>query len=234
MKFYRHRPSYWSCSKLSKKILGTPKPSSATFEEWREWRRVSKKTRPIRYWIAEELLNRLQDIWLFPSDCWQSIRIYFNNRFLQKTHALEASKKHLTRGVWYELDDKILPCLFDEFVKFVDNEISLKALVESSTMNIETGPWVNARREMLLLYWWWTEARPSRVAANYNLILFFAEMREKYRSFDHFNYIDKMTPEEITRREQLLQQETEQEAQYENEDTIMLTRLIRIRKHFWS
>jgi len=113
------RTNYWSNSKLANWIRGNSKPPSATMEEWDSWKELTYKSQPIRYWIAEELLDNLQDIVYYVPDKVNDIRCYLNNRFQSKSHALTSN---LPRGSWYDLDTRILHALFDEFVNFIEIE----------------------------------------------------------------------------------------------------------------
>jgi hypothetical protein len=88
-------------------------------EDWEKWRSEVKAKSPIRYFIAEKLLNKIQDFFNFPKDIYNSIRHYIRNRFITKTHYL---KTGLKPGVYHELDERILCGLFNELVDFVEVE----------------------------------------------------------------------------------------------------------------
>lgn len=110
---------YWSCSKFADFIRGTSKPKAATLEGWDEWRKTVTDTNHIRYWIAEEGLGHLQDFVTWPIRKLYDIKYYINNRWVTKTHALSSKLKP---GQWHEFDTRILHCLFDELVNFVEIE----------------------------------------------------------------------------------------------------------------
>jgi hypothetical protein len=113
------RISYFSNSSLADYIRGVKKPSALGIQEWGEWRTNAKKAHPIRYWIADELLNIIQDIIYYIPDRLNDLRAYFYNRFVTKSHALTSM---LPSGSYHELDIRILHCLFDELVNFVEIE----------------------------------------------------------------------------------------------------------------
>lgn len=117
------RSSYWSCTKFADMIRGTSKPKFATGEEWNKWH-SSAKIKKIRYWIAEEGLDYLQDIIYYPYDKYYDIKSYIDNRFFTKTHALTSSKQDIKRGEWCDLDNRILFCLFNELQNHVECEIA--------------------------------------------------------------------------------------------------------------
>jgi hypothetical protein len=116
------RRNYWTCSKLADKIRGTNKIPSGTSEQWDDWHNAAKTAHRIRYWIAEEGLDHVQDFVNFIPDKLYDLKYYLVNRFVSKHHALTASPKSLKRGRWWDLDTRIVHCLFDELVNFVEVE----------------------------------------------------------------------------------------------------------------
>lgn len=113
------RARYWSNGKLADRIRGVKKPKYATMEEWNVWEAETKKAHPFGYWAAEEFLDTLQDIVYFIPDTIGNIRYYFINRYIEKSHALTSK---LPRGKYYDFDTRLLNCLFDELVNFVEIE----------------------------------------------------------------------------------------------------------------
>ena len=113
---------YWSCSKFADWIRGEPKPIAATMPEWREWKNRVKSSQPVRYWLAETALGKIQDIVALPSRMIRELQIYISNRWIIKSHALTAYPDNIKPGTWRDLSDRILPCLFDELVNFVESE----------------------------------------------------------------------------------------------------------------
>lgn len=113
------RTEYWSCSPLADLIRGTRKPQVLEVSAWDTWEVNAKRAHPLRYWIAEEFLDKAQDVLTAPFKAARSVRYYINNRFSTKTHCLEST---LPRGQWYDMDTRILHCLFDELVNFVEQE----------------------------------------------------------------------------------------------------------------
>lgn len=116
---YKNRVTYWSCSKLADFIRGEKKPKSLGLRDWDKWRKENKKKHPIRYWLAEKFLTKLQNFCYFPYDLYCEAKYYYENRFVTKTHYL---KTNLKPGYYYELDDRILNALFNELVEFVEGE----------------------------------------------------------------------------------------------------------------
>jgi hypothetical protein len=115
------RSHYWSCSKFADWIRGTKKLSVGSAQEWDQWESDSKVAHPIRHWIAEEALDRLQSFVMWPIDQVYSFKYWINNRFVTRTHALTSTLK---KGQWHDLDTRILHCLFDELVNYVEIELA--------------------------------------------------------------------------------------------------------------
>jgi hypothetical protein len=116
------RSRYWSCSSFADWLRGLPKPISATSEEWTYWRQNAREQHPVRYWLAEEGLDALQNIIHCPADAVYSVKYYINNRWVTKTHALTAHSKDIKPGTWFDVGNRFLPCLFNELVDFVEIE----------------------------------------------------------------------------------------------------------------
>ena len=113
------RRNYWTCSKFADWLRGTAKGGAKTGLEWRQWKKASKEKHPIRYWIAEEGLDQLQDFIFWPIDKLYAIKYWIVNRYVSKTHALTSNLK---KGQYHEIDTRMIHCLFDELVNFVEIE----------------------------------------------------------------------------------------------------------------
>ena len=113
------RYKYWSCSKLADIIRGTPKMKSGTLEEWNEWDKKSKLFNPIRFWLAEEGLNLMQDFLYTPYDTINDIKSWWSNFFIYQPHRLTTDLK---RGKWHEFDERLLHGMFEDLLDFVEIE----------------------------------------------------------------------------------------------------------------
>jgi hypothetical protein len=134
------RNHYWTCSKFADRLRGTPKLKSGTSKEWKEWRETSSKNHPIRFWIAEEGLDRLQNIIFYPIELLRSVRYYINNRWVSNTHALTSST--LKKGKWHEFEDRLLHCSFDELVNFVEiDQAWMLVVFDKEKLNQYSVPW---------------------------------------------------------------------------------------------
>ncbi len=115
---------YWTCSKFADWIRGTTKGGAKTSEGWDEWEKRAKAEHPIRWWIAEEGLDKLQDVWCYIPERINDVRYYINNRWVSHTHALTAHPRDIPRGEWRDVGNRFLPCLFNELVNFVEVELA--------------------------------------------------------------------------------------------------------------
>lgn len=113
------RNSYWANSRLANWIRGSKKPKAETWDGWRDWETEAKQAHPIRYWIAEEALSKLQDFVSWPADRIHKIKYYINNRWVSQTHTM---RSNLERGKWHEFETRLLHCMFDSLVDFVEIE----------------------------------------------------------------------------------------------------------------
>ena len=116
------RSNYWSCSKFADWLRGTPKLGCGTSEEWDAWRDQSVKAYPIRYWIAEEGLDYLQNFVYYIPDKLNDVRYYINNRWISRSHSLTAHVRDIRPGTWSDVGNRFLPCLFNELQDFVEVE----------------------------------------------------------------------------------------------------------------
>lgn len=114
------RSNYWSCSKFADWLRGTAKPQLGSSAEWKAWEKAAS-IKKIRYWLAEEGLDRLQDMICWPTDRLNAMRNYLNCRYIWKSHGLIST---LPRGECYDLDTRLLYAIFDELVNFVEVEVA--------------------------------------------------------------------------------------------------------------
>lgn len=116
--------SYWSTSAFADKVRGTKKLASGTATEWRQWEQSAKTAHPIRYWIAEEFLDYINEVWTYIPSKVNDISYYINNRWVSRTNSLTASKQDIKPGEWRDVGDRILYCLFNELQDFVEIEVA--------------------------------------------------------------------------------------------------------------
>ena len=117
-----HHTHYWSCSKFADWLRGKPKLKMGNSDQWHEWETESKRVHPIRYWIAEEGLDYVQDFVTWPIRKIYDVKYYINNRWVTRTHSLTAHSRDIKPGQWQDVGNRFLPCLFNELVDFVEIE----------------------------------------------------------------------------------------------------------------
>lgn len=270
------RSNYWSCSRFADWLRGTAKPGAATGDGWKSWKNTAKEKHPIRYWIAEEGLNKLQNFVNWPVDKLYNAKYYIVNRWIDQSHALVAHPKHIKPGSWMDFDNRIIYCLFDELVDFVEIEKSYSNYrwnkekrkdkkwwqvgrwrtrtwrsVEAGIdylkweMSLTNEEWLDedkkheaaptpqaiAAKEILDLYIWWTEVRPNRPdpmdASGWSA---YCEDQRR-RGIDFF----ETDPEEDRWDTRSMHEKMrEMEKAYDDEDTEMLIRLIKLRGSLWT
>jgi hypothetical protein len=118
------RNHYWTCSKFADWVRGTPKGGAKTSEGWDEWTDEAQRYHPVRYWLAEEGLDYLQNFVYWIPDKLHAIKYYINNRWITRTHALTAHPRDIKPGDWSDVGHRFLPCLFNELVDFVEIELA--------------------------------------------------------------------------------------------------------------
>ena len=116
------RSHYWTISKFADWIRGTDKLKLGTSEEWHDWEDKAKAAHPVRWWIAEEGLDHIQDVWCWIPERINDVRYYVNNRWVSHSHRLTANPQDIKPGQWLDVGNRFLPCLFNELVDFVEIE----------------------------------------------------------------------------------------------------------------
>ncbi len=102
-----------------RKRLGIQKPYALEWGGWEKWENEVKKQRPVAFWFTETLPSAIQDAVEAVVNPVNEIKYHMRNRWVTQTHALVSD---LPRGKWYDMDTRILYCLFTELVNFVEIE----------------------------------------------------------------------------------------------------------------
>lgn len=252
MRLIRSRVHYWShgwFAKMTAKWIGAPaRPSFATMKEWREFD-LNQKNNFYAQEIIEDTLDALQNFFLFPSDVWYTIRCYVRNRFVDKLHVLQTG---LNPGQYYDYEDRLLHGMFNSFVQFIEEDLTLETLKWELTLtqDFEWLPEEEAKqhpdygkpssqadkaREQLELYTWWKEIRPKRIdpceASGYKA---WSDSNTKKEDTFWAAFADDETESRADIRKKLADKWREIERQYEQEDEEMMIRLVRIRRSCWT
>lgn len=116
-KFHKSaRNTYWST--LIEDLFNKEPRPVVSFKDLEEMVAHLNTKDPV--WVR--IVDKIQDVAMFPSDLYHSIRIYFKNS-KGNTHVLDGG---LEKGQWYDLDYRISRCLFNELDKFVTQEKGLE------------------------------------------------------------------------------------------------------------
>lgn len=257
--------NYWSCSKFADKIRGIKKPYALGLDEWDTWKKEAKQKHPIRYWLAEKGLDHVQKIVDFPKDTYHSVVYYINNRWITKTHALTST---LEKGKYYDLDTRIIECLFNELVEFVEVELAWHHVMWSKK-EIHQAPWWrrlfrfrtwrSPEHGIAHLVWasnlkydenWMSKddprfGKPTPQAEESEEILdlyyWWKERNNRLDPHDASGWTEycKKNPRSLrvgvsNEGRQALDRCADIEKQYDDNDTEMLIRLIKIRKRLWT
>lgn len=270
------RSNYWGCSKFADWLRGTEKPYAESGKGWKEWEEKAKSAHPIRYWIAEEGLDYLQKFIYWPVDKLYSVKYYVVNRWIDQSHALVAHKKHIKPGQYQDFSYRILVCLFDELVDFVEiekaysnyrwDEEKQKGMKWWQVGRWRTRTWRSAEeglahleweteitdeewldeekkheakltkqaevaKEIIALYKWWTEVYPNRPDPM-DVSGWSAYCDDKRTR--GVGFLDEDPDEDKWDTRSLLDKIREIEKSYDDEDTEMLIRLIKIRHSLWT
>jgi hypothetical protein len=248
----RTRARYWSHSwvaKFTAKWLGAPQhPEFGTMEEWDAFHKNQTANYRLQD-IVEETLSKLQNIWMFPSDVYYSIRAYIRNRFVHKLHVLQTG---LDKGQYYEYETRLLYGMFESFVQFIEQDQTLENLKWELTLTnrYEWLPEEEAKlqpdygkpdhqaiaaQEKMALYTWWKVTRPARPDA-YEASGFKQWSAENKKEDDSvFSlFVDDSDAAKKETRAELSRKWREIEEQYTQEDEEMMIRLIRIRRTCWT
>ena len=283
------RSHYWSCSKFADWLRGTAKPGAQTGKGWNDWHKIAKKSHPIRYWIAEEGLDKVQNFIWYPVDKLYDVKYYINNRWVTKTHQLTAHSRDIKPGEWRDVGNRFLPCLMNELVDFVEVETAWSNIAWDKkarekynapfysvgwfrwrtwrcpeagidhlkwAMALTNEDWLEddkkheavltgqalAAKEIFELYTWWKEVYPTRKDPHdlSGWTAWCNRRREKLKDEDEDIRWTALlggedeTPDEQTETRRILDLCREIEKQQEEEDTEMMTRLIKVRNHLWT
>lgn len=255
--------NHWSCTKFADRLRGIKKPYAASGKEWKQWEVDAKKKHPLRYWLAEEALDKVQDFIYWPIEKLYSAKYYIVNRWVDQSHALVAHPKHIKPGNWQDLDYRILHCTFDELVDFVEiekaysnfrwDEEKIKDLKWWQGGRWRTRTWRSAEAGLDHLRWesdLENEDIPTSQAKAAREIMelydWWVNIRPNrvepmeasgwsaYCNSKGDNLFDMFDEDDGVDTGPMHIKMRELEKQYDDEDTEMLIRLIEIRGHLWT
>lgn len=245
----RFRWNYWSCSRFADLVRGEEKPRALGLKEWEDWRRENSSKRPIRFFLAEAVLDKIQDLILLPRDIVDTMYTWWHNRFVAKTHYL---KTGLKPGVFHELDERIMYGLFNELVEFVEVDLAFMGSYGEGKYKFVGGRCPQAGVDHLL----WSSGltlggdgflekddpdydKPTPQAESAAEILklyrWWREVRPaRPDPHDESNWSDLYDKDPSAERDTAAERLHEIEEGYDKEDDEMLQTLVKIRRHLWT
>ena len=112
--------SYWSNSRFADFVRGSKKPKAGSAQLWETWESQARAAHPLRYWIVETGFDLVQHLFTKISLIPENVVIYLYNRFVSRSHVLSSS--NLRAGKYYEIENRVLNCMFDTLVDYVEVE----------------------------------------------------------------------------------------------------------------
>lgn len=249
--------SYWSNTKFADWLRGTKQPYYATSTEWNEWRMMAKASHPFRYWFVEEALDSIQMFFRSPLTLAEDIKYYLRNRFVDKPHLLSSTLK---KGEWHEMDNRMLFCLMDSMVNFVEDELAHhymacngKKYHNKANAGLDYLRWAMSltnidykrpeepeeptqqaiyAKELFFIYDWWKYVRPNRKEPGEDSG--WDALCDKREKAGHLFLDWKETEEEKAETKKILDLYRKLENEHYQEDTNMLIKLINIRQGLWT
>lgn len=250
---------HWKHSKLAQWLRGYEKPHALSWNGWDDWEKETQVQYPVRYWFFEEFVPKAQDFLTWPAKKLRDVRYYINNRWITRTHAMTSNLK---RGQWHEFETRLLHCMFDELVNFVEIEQAWMQVVWGDDSQYKA-PWYRSA-PFRLRVWRCPEAgiarlnwaasldeqgQPTRQAldAKETLALYHwwkehrPARRDVYevsgwnditREVDIFD--DTLSQEKKDARTKSMEIMDTLEKRYEREDEEMMIRLVKLRRSLWT
>ena len=198
-------------------------PGALTFSGWDSFNAEFKQKAPVRYWFNHDLLRKFRQLRRAASDAVHWVRYRTTDRY----HVVQTG---LQPG-YAEIDRRILHANFSLLKDYVEIELALFYHMLHDTKGHTRGrdPEAGAAYlrdkvgnnehydDILDLYTWWTVTRPAR-----------AEIH-----IPEFDTDGALTPEYLAFRKAVEQQSDLDDVWYQ-EDTDQLVRLIKLRRHLWT
>jgi len=123
---HRIRAKYWAHSKIPtyiRKRYGIARPRAATMEEWHDIHERHKKEHPVIDWLTDDLISKIQNAVMFIPDVLYSLKCYYNNRFVTRTHMIPTN---LSVGEWHEYSDRLMNGMFGLVVDYVEVDLAME------------------------------------------------------------------------------------------------------------
>jgi hypothetical protein len=97
-----------------------------TYSAWKKEQEEYKMQHPFKYWFKNDLMSFFYTVIYFIPNIIRDLIYYLKCRYIIQTHKLTSTLKP---GTWYDLDTRMLHCLFKELENFVEIELAWKYLI---------------------------------------------------------------------------------------------------------
>lgn len=217
---YPFRKNHWSSSKLAAwlRIFLTDgniiKPEAATMEEWSEWKINYKTNYPRTYYFLENIIDDIQDIIYYPRDVFLEVKHYCINRFIRKTHIVSTGVK---KGDYRDHDTRMLNAIMNILVDFVENDTGIEHLTWSSSL-VYDETWGVSKEDPKYNTYCDQALAAQTFLEVYN---WWKNIRPARKDPYEEEYTDFMQYAKI-------------EHQYDEEDNLMIEKLLKYRSRLWS
>jgi hypothetical protein len=236
-------------------------PFAATMEDWDKIKQRKKSVNKVIYWITEEGFDIAQNIVLFPKDVYRNVYAKLHNIFISKTHYLITN---LPKGEWHDCNTRILHGLMETLVDFVEKEKANMMIFDEDFNPKTSTPreaglayldWeialtkdedyfgitkddpefgkptdqALAAQEIKDIYLWWKDVYPNR--SDPMDISGWTEYCVDKTPLDNALNRNKEEHEKVKKMLDIIDT---MERDYENEETQMLLRLIKVRNSMWT
>lgn len=257
MNLYRHRRTYWSCSKVAAWVLSLvdiTKPYAETSEGWDKWNAKVAQQHPLIYTMVEDWFDKVQDIVMYPYDVYDYLNTRLRMRFIKQHYLIDTG---LDKWEWQDTQDRMLHGLFSLLVDFVELEKTNMQRWNSDYPKIKRGTrsrehglayleWemnleyenhytrqAITAKDVYDLYIWWKDVRPNRPDP-YEISGWSAFCDKRETSGGGMFRFDNMDDEERKLSSQYREKLDAIEKSYEDEDEKMMIKLIKIRQDLWT
>lgn len=202
-------------------LLDTPK--SGTAKDWRLWEERMRRERPVRWFIQKDLWEHgIARQWTFLGWRWRDFKWAVLHRYHPK-HRMHVVDTGLEPG-WHDPRTQILHGAFHTFKTFYERQLTGHVDWQGDEHHQKTWD------EMTALYEWWTKVRPHREETLEPLPRDGVIGQSFMAVFDD-DYQDRPEVKEWRR---VADAHNKAEQGWEQEDEVMLIRLIKIRRALWD
>lgn len=249
---------YWTHTKFANWLRGTPSPRSATCEAWGSWRAEAKAAHPVRYWLVETGIDKIDDWVHWLPGKLRDFRYYCLNRWRLSNYVHTG----LPHG-YYDCDILILHGLYQTVVDYVEQELAWMEVVFAKAEKRKYGcpRWFTGRwrsREAGLAHLAWAKAlthdmlddddpdrhettRQAEAAAEIEAVyLYVKDERPKLEAAveaalsDWYDNRPKRRAGEDVLDKARFKLHTILEQELDAKDTEMLCRIVKVRQSMWT